>query len=259
MLMNRLKKGVDRRLRKEQAGFRQNRGTTEQIFILRNIIEQANEWRSPIYSHFVDFEKAFDSVNRESLWNIMKSYGIPSKMRRANKGIYEGFKCAVMEERETTEWFELRTGVKQGCVMSGFLFLLVIDWVMKRATSEARRGIRWNFMTVLEDLDFADDIALLSSKTQDLKDKTKKVVEESERVDLKLNAKKLKTLRTNNTRNDDNIRIGNEEVEDVDQLVYLGAIIDKEGGGGGIKISNIDCRKQEERSIDYKGYGVEEE
>ena len=153
------------------------------------------------------------------------------RWEKQSKEYIEGFKCAVIEERETTEWFEIKTGVKQGCVMSGFLFLLVIDWVMKRATSEASRGIRWNFMTVLEDLDFADDIALLSSKIQDLKDKTEKVVEESERVGLKLNAKKCKTLRTKNTRNEDNIRIGNEEVEDVDQFVYFGAIIDKEGGG----------------------------
>ena len=144
----------------------------------------------------MDFEKAFDSVHGERLWNIMRSYGIPSKMIRAVKGIYEGVKCAVIEEKETTEWFEIKTGVKHGCVMSGFLFLLMIAWVRKKATSEARRGIRWNFMAVLEDLDFADDIALLSAKIQDLKDKTKNVIKESERVGLKLNAKKCKTLRT---------------------------------------------------------------
>ena len=115
--------------------------------------------------------------------------------------------------------------------MSGFLFLLVIDWVMKKATSEARRGIRWNFMTVLEDLDFVDDIALLSTKIKDLKDKTKNVIKESERVGLKLNAKKCKTLRTKNIRNEDNIQIGNEVVEDVYQFVYLGAIVNKDGGG----------------------------
>ena len=59
MIIDRIKKGVDRKLRKEQAGFRSGRGTTEQIFILRTILEQANEWRAPlIYTHFVDFEKA---------------------------------------------------------------------------------------------------------------------------------------------------------------------------------------------------------
>ena len=68
--------GVNSKLRDEQAGFRSGRGTVEQIFILRNIIEQVVEWQATLYITFVDFEKAFDSVHRESLWKIMESYGI---------------------------------------------------------------------------------------------------------------------------------------------------------------------------------------
>ena len=68
MLLKRIKKGVDKKLWKERGGFRPKRSTTEQIFVLRNIIEQGNEWRAGLYVHFVvDFEKAFDSVHRESL------------------------------------------------------------------------------------------------------------------------------------------------------------------------------------------------
>ena len=83
------------------------------------------------------------------------------------EGYVRGFKCAVIEENETSEWFQIKTGVKQGCVMSGFLFLLAIDWIMRKTTADKRRGIRWDFTTSLEDLDFADDIVLLSSKFQD--------------------------------------------------------------------------------------------
>ena len=79
MLLERIKKGVDKKLRKEQAGFRPKGSTTEQIFILRNILEQANEWRAGLYAHFVDFEKAFDSLHRESLWNIMRSCGYQTR------------------------------------------------------------------------------------------------------------------------------------------------------------------------------------
>ena len=105
MLLKRIKRGVDKKLRNEQAGrFRSKRSTTEQICILRNILEQANEWRAGLYVHFVDFEKAFDSVHRESLWNIMKSYGIPHKMVRVIAGKYQGFECAVVDGSETSEW-----------------------------------------------------------------------------------------------------------------------------------------------------------
>ena len=67
MLLERIKKGVDKKLRKEQAGFRPKRSTTEQIFTLRNILEQTNVCMAGLYAHVVDFEKAFDSVHGESL------------------------------------------------------------------------------------------------------------------------------------------------------------------------------------------------
>ena len=79
VIINRIRVGVDNKLRNEQAGYRQSRNTTEQIFVLRNIIEQVIEWNSNLYICFVDFEKAFDSVHRETLLRLLKIYGIPDK------------------------------------------------------------------------------------------------------------------------------------------------------------------------------------
>ena len=79
IIIDRIRDGVDCRLRKEQAGYRKGRGTTEQVFILRNIIEQVNEWQATLYLNFIDFEKAFDSIHRESMWIILSKYGIPEK------------------------------------------------------------------------------------------------------------------------------------------------------------------------------------
>ena len=124
VIIERIQNGVDHVLRKEQAGFRKNKSTVDQIFILRNIIEQVNEWQATFYAHFVDFEKAFDSVHREGLWRIMKAYGIPDKLITMVKIMYDDFECSVLDEGEQTRWFKITTGVKQGCVMSGFLFLL---------------------------------------------------------------------------------------------------------------------------------------
>ena len=135
------KKGVDNILRKEQAGFRESRSTIDQIFTLRHILEQVNEWNATLYTHFIDFEKAFDSIHRESLWNIMSIYGIPEELICLTKAMYNNFECAVVDEGETTEWFQIQSGVKQGCTMSGFLFLLSIDWVMNRTTEGRRTGI----------------------------------------------------------------------------------------------------------------------
>ena len=162
IVIDRIRTGVESKLRKEQASFRPGRGNTEQIFILRNIIEQSIEWQSSLYVNFIDFEKVFNSVHRDSLWLIMRSYSIPPKIIGMAKTLYDNFECTVVDGQDTTEWFKIKTGVKQGCNMSGLLFLLVVDWIMRNTLQEGNTGIRWKFNTKIEDLDFADDIALLS-------------------------------------------------------------------------------------------------
>ena len=78
---------VDRILGEEQAGFRPKRGTIEQLFVLGNILGQLFEWNSNIYMIFVDFQKAFDSIHRETLWTTMKAYGIPLKINNIIKAL----------------------------------------------------------------------------------------------------------------------------------------------------------------------------
>ena len=77
IMIDSIRSGVDDRLRKEQAGYRKGSGTTEQVFILRNIVEQVNEWQATLYLNFIDFEKAFDYIDRENIWAIRKKYRIP--------------------------------------------------------------------------------------------------------------------------------------------------------------------------------------
>ena len=96
--IDRVRNGVNKRLRKEQAGYRQGRGTTDQVFILKNIIEQVNEWQATLYVNFIDFEQALDSVHRDSLWIIMQKYGIPKKLVTIGKLFYEDFQCAVEDQ-----------------------------------------------------------------------------------------------------------------------------------------------------------------
>ena len=142
VLIERIRDGVNSKLRDEQACFGSGRGTVEHIFILRNIIEQVVEWQATLYITFVDFEKAFDSVHQESLWKSMESYGIPCKIIHMVQMLYEDSECAVLDEGEETEWFNVKTGVKQGDVMSGFIFLILVDWIMGNTTEGNKTGIR---------------------------------------------------------------------------------------------------------------------
>ena len=94
VIITRIRDTVDIRLRQEQTGFRRGRRTIEQIFIMRNIIEQVN---ANLNVSFVDFEKAFYSIDRGILWEIMREYGIPSTLITMVKAMYEQGKCAVVD------------------------------------------------------------------------------------------------------------------------------------------------------------------
>src|SRR6218665_2356138 len=92
--------------------------------------------------NFVNFKKAFDSVHRESLWKIMKSYGIPQRIMDIIQNFYDGSRYAVRHGGEMGEWFQIITGVRQGCVLSPLIFALVLDWVLTRVMSVKDTGIR---------------------------------------------------------------------------------------------------------------------
>ena len=103
-----------------------------------------NEWQATLYINFLDFEKVFDSVHRNGPWMILNQYGIPQKIINIVKTLYDGFECAAVKEEATSESFELTTGVKQGCRMSGFLFMLIIDWIMRHTVKDEGTGLGGN-------------------------------------------------------------------------------------------------------------------
>ena len=135
VLLERMKEAVDPKLWDQQAGFRRNRSCTDQIASLRIIVEQSLEWNSPLYINFIDYEKAFDSVDRETLWKLLRHYGFPEKIIALIRCTYQDMSCKVAHAGQLSESFEIKTGVRQGRLLSPFLFLLVIDWIMKTTTT----------------------------------------------------------------------------------------------------------------------------
>ena len=163
-----MKDAVDGKLRDQQAGFRKNRSCTDQIATLRIIVEQSLEWNSSAYINFVDYEKAFESVYRATLWKLMRHYGIPEKLVKLVCTSYEGTSCQVCHEGQLSNKFNIMTGVRQGCLLSPFLFNLAIDWIMRETTTGRKDGLQWTLGQQLDDLDFADDIALISHTQQQM-------------------------------------------------------------------------------------------
>lgn len=81
----------------------------------------------PLYISFVDYEKAFDSVDRETLWKLLRHYGVPEKIIALIRCTYHDMSCKIAHACQLSESVEVKTGVQQGCLLSPFLFLLVID------------------------------------------------------------------------------------------------------------------------------------
>ena len=229
VLLRRIDKALDSKLREEQAGFRRGRGCMDQVFALRNIIEQCLEWKSPLYINFIDFKKAFDSVHRESLWRILASYGIPPKMIGLINAFYHKFECSVILENTISEPFSVDSGVRQGCILSPILFLVAIDWIMRQTTSDRPRGIQWTPFTQLEDLDFADDLALMSSKHDHLKEKSERLNCIAKQVGLNINMKKTQVMTINSPRTTP-IHIEGEDLACVESFTYLGSVVGQDSG-----------------------------
>nr|KAG5690011.1 hypothetical protein BaRGS_007313 [Batillaria attramentaria] len=229
ILLERMREAVDPMLRDQQAGFRRNRSCADQIASLRIIVEQSLEWNSPLYINFIDYEKAFDSVDREALWKLLRHYGVPGKIISLIQCTYKDMSCRIAHAGQLSESFEVKTGVRQGCLLSPFLFLLVIDWIMKTTTTGRKNGIQWTLWTQLDDLDFADDLALLSHSHSQIKDKTTCLEATSAGTGLKINRRKTELMKINTTANTP-VTVGGESIREVESFVYLGSVVDGQGG-----------------------------
>ena len=238
VLLNRIKDAANKALREEQGGFRNGRSCNEQIFTIRNIIEQSIEFQRPLLINFIDFKKAFDSIHRESLWKTARTYGIPEPFINIFRNIYLNSSCCVKTDIGNTEFFDIVTGVRQGCTLSPFLFLLAIDFVMREAMNDPDLGIKWNNKSCLTDLDFADDIALLANTKESLQKMTTKLEVAASHVGLRINSEKTKVMQLGNANTSTEITVGCQPIEEVKQFTYLGSVLSNDGNTE----AHVNCR-----------------
>ena len=116
ILQARLQQYVNRELPDVQAGFRKGRGTRDQIANIRWIIQKAREFQKYIYFCFLYYAKAFDCVDHNKLWKILKEMGIPDHLTCLLRNLYASQKVRVRTGLGTTDWFQIGKRVRQGCL-----------------------------------------------------------------------------------------------------------------------------------------------
>ena len=176
-----------------QGGFRKGRGTRDQIANICWIIKKAREFQKDTYFCFIDYAKAFDCVDHNKLWKILKEMGIADHLTCLLRNLYVGQDATVRKGHGTTDWFQIGKGVHQGCILSPCLFNLYAEYIMRYAgLEEAQAGIKVARINI-NNLRYVDDTTLLA-ESEELKSLLIKVKEESEKVGLKLNIQKTKIM-----------------------------------------------------------------
>ena len=150
--------------------------------------------RKNIYLCFIDYAKAFDCVDHKKLWKILQEMGIPDHLTCLLRNLYAGEEATVRTGHGTTDWFQIGTGVHQGCILSPCLFNLYAEYIMRNAgLEEAPAGIKIAGRNI-SNFRYADNTTLMAESEEELKSLLMKVKVESEKVGLKLNTQKTKIM-----------------------------------------------------------------
>ena len=163
------------------------------------------------------------------MWKLLRHHGVPEKIISHIWRTFQDMSCRIAQAGQLSESFEVKTGVRQGCLLSPFLFLLVIDWIIKTNTTGRNNGIQWAHWTQLDDLDFADDMALLSHNHNQMQDKTTLLETTSVVKGLKINGRRTELMKMNTTANKP-VTAGGGPMGEMESFVYLRSVVDQQGG-----------------------------
>ena len=162
ILQARLQQYVNHELPDVQAGFRKDRETRDQIVNIRWIIERARQFQKNIYFCFINYAKAFNCMDHNKLWIILKEMGIPEHLTCLLRNLYAGQEATVRTGHGTTDWFQIGKRVCQGCILSPCLFNLYAEYIKRKGgLDEALAGIKIAGRYI-NNLRYADDTTLMA-------------------------------------------------------------------------------------------------
>ena len=240
IILRRLMDYRERQIRENQAGFRPGRGCIDHIFTLRQILEQRHSFRRPTLVVFLDLKAAFDSVDRQQLWQCLAIKGVPSKFLSLIKALYADSCGRVRVYGKLSPEFTTSSGVRQGCPLSPFLFNFVIDMLLEISLPASETsGVEMLPGRSLADIEYADDIALLGSDPSEMQMILNNLNNSAARFGMRFTPAKCKVLLQDWVGSNPHLMLAGEPIDVVDKFVYLGSCISSGGLAGDEIISRI--------------------
>ena len=181
--------------------------------------KKAREFQRNIYFCFIDYAKAFDFVDHNKLWKILQEMGIPDHLTCLLRNLYAGQEATVRTGHGIIDWFQIRKGVCQGCILSPCLFNFYGEYIMRNTGLEEAQARIVIARRNINNLRYADGITLMAESEEELKSLLMEVNEESEKVGLKLMASGPIT----------SWEIDGETVETVSDVIFWGSKITADG------------------------------
>uniref|UniRef100_A0A8D8T7U9 Craniofacial development protein 2 n=1 Tax=Cacopsylla melanoneura TaxID=428564 RepID=A0A8D8T7U9_9HEMI len=227
IINNRLKEVIKNKIGEYQCGFRTERGTNDQLFVVRQIIEKCYEYDIDLNILFIDFKQAFDSIERSKLKDAMKSLEIPTKLINLAMMTMAKSKAKVKIDNILSDPLEINAGVKQGDSLSATLFIIALH---KAVEEIDQRGTI--FIKSTQICAYADDIALISRSEHRLIEIYKELEEKGKTLGLVINEAKTKYMKLSaaeERRQIEDLVIDDKTFQGVGQFKYLGEIVSNNG------------------------------
>ena len=225
IIYNRIKDKLTNCLPEYQAAYQSNRSTIEQIQIIQQTIEKSLEFQQSIVICFIDYKKAFDSVNQTKLWEALHYYtDIDPVYINLLAAIYENASTKVRTCLGTTDSIKLLKGVRQGDILSALLFCIVLFVIMTATFNDTEKGIKLAGL-LLTYIAFADDLALVTYSVTDMNEILCNLKYQSEVFGLSINTAKTKYMLIGNHPDEMSCEINGERLEKVENFQYLGRTI----------------------------------
>ena len=241
ILHEKLQAIIDPQLLESQCGFRKGRGTTDQIWVTRQIIERAVEYETAAHLCFIDLTKAYDSVDRSALIATLKNYKVPGLLIDIIEEMYTGTWCQVKTAEGSSEEFKVESGVRQGCVLSPLLFNCFMDKILRETLETTPGGWSIEYTTTkglflsyrektpattdIQNIQYADDLTLVAETREELQFMVDTLDRTCMKWGMDINGAKTKIMSIGAGTDDDQptITLRGNALEAVEEFSYLGS------------------------------------